>query len=197
METYYQDGTKLPGHPAAGAHTAIPAATGSLGHGLPIAAGMAYAHQHVHGNDVRIACLLSDGECNEGSVWESALFAAHHRLRNLTVVIDANGFQGFGRTCDVLNLESLSRKWEAFGFAVCEIDGHDFEQMDTAFWKDDHTVVPTAPRCVLCRTVKGRGVSFMENTMEWHYLTMTPEQYERALAEVKARIRAKLQERAA
>jgi transketolase len=147
---------------------------------------MAYAHRYLNGTDVRIACLLSDGECNEGSVWEAALFAAHHQLRNLTVLIDANGFQGFGPNREVLNLESFSRKWDAFGFAVSEIDGHDFAQLDTALGKQDGAALHMQPRCILCRTIKGKGVSFMENTMEWHYLTMTPEQYQKALAEVEA-----------
>jgi transketolase len=180
LATYYRDGTLLPAHPAPRAFEAIPAATGSLGHGLPIGAGIAYANKHISGKTGRVACLLSDGECNEGSVWEAALFAAHHRLDNLVAVIDANGLQAFGRTEDVLGLEPLARKWEAFGFQVSEIDGHDFRALDAAFG------APTEgrPRCIVARTVKGKGVSLMEDKLEWHYLPMNDQQYRAALADL-------------
>jgi transketolase len=181
LQTYYREGTTLPAHPAPRVHPAIPAATGSLGHGLPIAAGMAYANRHLAGGDGRVACLLSDGECNEGSVWEAALFAGHHRLANLVVLIDANGLQGFGRTEDVLNLEPLASKWRAFGFTVDEIDGHDLKQLGTAL---AHAGSTDAPHSVICRTVKGKGVSFMEDRLEWHYLSMSAEQYDQAAAEL-------------
>ena len=187
LKTYYKDGTLLPAHPAARAFPAIPAATGSLGHGLPIAAGMAYSHQYLHppspqelSNPIRIACLLSDGECNEGSNWEAALFIGHHRLNNLVVIIDANGLQGFGRTHEVLNMEPLSQKWEAFGFEVREINGHDFSQIHSALKSES-----ARPLCVLARTVKGKGVSFMENKMEWHYLPMEKEHYLQAVQELE------------
>jgi transketolase len=175
--TYYKDGTLLPAHPAAKALASIPAATGSLGHGMPIAAGMSYAHKHIHRSDSRVACLVSDGECDEGTIWEAALFAAHHRLDNLTVIIDANGLQGFGRTEEVMNLEPLPQKWEAFGFRVSEIDGHDFAQIETAFQAQGDE----RPHCIVARTVKGKGVSFMENRLEWHYLPLSEAQYQQAL----------------
>jgi transketolase len=126
---------------------------------------------------VRTVCLLSDGECDEGSVWEGALFAAHHQLRNLTVIIDANGLQGFGPTESVMRLEPLRLKWGSFGFRTSEIDGHDFTQIHSAMTEpgDDR------PHCIIARTVKGKGVRFMENRMEWHYLPMSPQQYEDAL----------------
>jgi|HubBroStandDraft_4_1064222.scaffolds.fasta_scaffold111530_2 transketolase len=175
--TYYKDGTLLPAHPAARAFAAIPAATGSLGHGLPIAAGMAYANKHVHGSASRVACLISDGECDEGTVWEAALFAAHHRLGNLTVIVDANGLQGFGRTDEVMNLEPLPMKWQAFGFRTSEIDGHDLSQIDAAIGQPGDG----RPHCVVARTVKGKGVRYMENRLEWHYLPMSEAQYQEAL----------------
>jgi transketolase len=175
--TYYKDNTLLPAHPAAKALSAIPAATGSLGHGLPIAAGMSYAHKHVHQNEARVACLVSDGECDEGTIWEAALFSSHHGLDNLTVIVDANGLQGFGRTEEVMNLEPLPQKWAAFGFRVSEIDGHDFAKLETAFQAPGDG----RPHCIVARTVKGKGVSFMENRLEWHYLPMKEPQYQQAL----------------
>jgi transketolase len=180
LATYYRDGTLLPAHPAPRALDTIPATTGSLGHGLPIGAGIAYANKHVLAQAGRIACLLSDGECNEGSVWEAALFASHHALDNLTAVIDANGLQAFGRTEEVLKLEPLVEKWEAFGFRVSEVDGHDFGALHAAF----ETPGDGRPHCIVARTVKGKGVTLMENKLEWHYLPMSEEQYRAALADL-------------
>ncbi|HTV21707.1 MAG TPA: transketolase [Polyangiaceae bacterium] len=186
--TYYKDGTLLPAHPAPGALEAIPAATGSLGHGLPIAAGLAYAHKYIHQTKQRVACLVSDGECNSGSLWEAALFAGHHRLDNLTVIVDANGLQGFGRTKDVLDPEPFVDKWRAFRFRCEEVDGHDFAKLHEALRKPPED----APTCIVARTVKGKGVALMENKLEWHYLPMTREQYDRALedlAEAESRLK--------
>jgi transketolase len=124
--------------------------------------------------------LLSDGECNEGAVWEAALFAAHHHLDNLLVIIDANGLQGFGRTEEVLGLEPLVGKWKAFGFQCQEVDGHDFRSLHQAL------EVPSGgqPRCLVARTIKGKGVSLMEDKLEWHYLPMSEAQFAQALAEL-------------
>ena len=182
IATYYRDDTLLPAHPAARAFAAIPAATGSLGHGLPIAVGMAYAHKHLHQDGARVTCLLSDGECNEGSNWEAILFSAHHQLDNLTVIVDANGLQGFGRTEEVMNMEPFTQKWEAFGYQVREIDGHDFAQIHDAIQAPR---AASRPLCVLARTIKGKGVSFMENKLEWHYLPMKEEQFIQAISEVE------------
>ena len=182
LDTYYKDGTLLPAHPAAGAFAAIPAATGSLGHGLPIAAGIAFARKNLTRTAARVATLLSDGECNEGSVWEAASFAAHHQLSNLLVIIDANGLQGFGATRDVLDMEPMADKWKAFGFDTREIDGHDFEQLREAC-SELHA---TRPRCIVARTDKGKGVAFMEGKMEWHYLPMSEAHYVEALAGLDA-----------
>jgi transketolase len=178
LATYYQDGTLLPAHPAAKAWEDIPAATGSLGHGSPIAAGMAYSFKHLQGSQKRVVALLSDGECNEGSTWEAAMFAAHHKLDNLTLIIDLNGLQGFGRTEEVIDMRPFTQKWASFGWETREIDGHSFAELDAAL---------SAPRtgrplCVVAHTVKGKGVSFMENKLEWHYLPLTPELYKTALA---------------
>jgi transketolase len=180
LDTYYKDGTLLPAHPAPRAYTAIPAATGSLGHGLSIAAGMAFTWKKVTVADRRVACLLSDGECNEGAVWEAAAFAAHHQLQNLLVVVDANGLQGFGTTREVLDMEPLVGKWQAFGFATREVDGHDFAAIAAACEELD----PARPVCVVARTRKGNGVRFMVDRMEWHYLPMSDAQYAEALRDI-------------
>ncbi|HKQ69880.1 MAG TPA: transketolase [Polyangiaceae bacterium] len=180
LDSYYKNGTLLPAHPAPLALPAIPAATGSLGHGLPIASGMAYSYKHVRSTPQRVACLLSDGDCNEGSVWEAALFAAHHQLDNLAVIIDANGLQGFGRTEDVLGLEPFADKWKAFGFAVREIDGHHLGELHDALSEPPHR----RPLAVIARTIKGKGVRLMENKLEWHYLPMNEEQYAEALRDL-------------
>jgi transketolase len=185
IATYYQDGTTLPAHPAARAHEEITAATGSLGHGAPIAAGLAYAHKHLHQDDTRVVALLSDGECNEGSTWEAVMFAAHHDLSNLTFIVDKNGLQGFGHTRDVLNPDlgaPFAEKWRAFGWDTVEIDGHDFAAIHRALTAPRDA----RPRCVVARTVKGKGVKFMEDRMEWHYLPLREPQYSEALAMLDA-----------
>lgn len=182
FDTYYRDGTLLPAHPAAGAFDFIPAATGSLGHGLPIATGMAYAAKVIEPHAHKVVALLSDGECNEGSVWEAALFAGHHHLDNLTVIIDANGLQGFGKTSEVLDMEPILDKWRAFGFTAREINGHDFGEIQAGL----STAREGKPLLLLARTIKGKGVSFMENKLEWHYLPMSKELYEKASGELSS-----------
>ncbi|HET7538410.1 MAG TPA: transketolase [Polyangiaceae bacterium] len=180
LASYYQDGTLLPAHPAPRGVAAIVAATGSLGHGLSIATGMAHSYKYLRPTAARVACLVSDGECNAGSTWEAALFAAHHGLDNLLVLVDANGIQGFGRSADVLGLEPLAEKWRAFGFDVRECDGHDFGALHGAVC----ALRSERPGCVIARTVKGKGVSFMEDTIDWHYWSMSEEQYRNAIAEL-------------
>lgn len=186
FQTYYQDNTLLTAHPAARSFEAIPVATGSLGHGLSMTCGLAYTHRYFLKTDSRFVSILSDGECNEGSVWEAALFIAHHHLSNLVVIIDANGLQGFGRSNEILNLEPFVSKWQAFGFEVCEVDGHSFEAIHSALdqgYKRAHE--KASPLCVIARTVKGKGVRFAENKMEWHYLPMNAEHYALALKELE------------
>lgn len=180
LATYYQDGTSLPAHPAAGAFAEIPVATGSLGHGFSIACGISYSSRWLLKNDLQVAVLLSDGECNEGAVWEAALFASHHQLSNLVVLVDVNGLQGFGRTQDVMNLEPFKKKWEAFGFETHEVNGHDFSEISEAMRRSS-----TRPKCILAQTIKGKGVSFMEGQLEWHYLPLKEEQYRTAVMELE------------
>ena len=185
LETFYADGTRLAAHPpCSGAFSAIPFGTGSLGHGLSLAVGLAFSQRYT-GNDRHIFCILSEGDCNEGSTWEAALFAGHHRLSNLTVIIDANGLQGFGSSRDVLNMEPWDKKWESFGFKVDFIaNGNSFESLEERFMQDSKDQSRGGPRCLIARTTKGHGVSYMENKMEWHYLPMSDEQYQIALRDL-------------
>ncbi len=180
--THYQDGSDLCGH-ASWKLPGIDVSTGSLGHGLSIAAGMAYSARRrsaLH----RAFCLLSDGECDEGSTWEAALFAAHHRLENLVAIVDYNGIQGIAPVSDVLELQPFSAKWSAFGWGVREVDGHDHEALRAAF--DAVPFDPGKPSCVVARTTKGKGVSFMENTVLWHYRVPRGTEFDAALAELEA-----------
>ena len=186
LATYYHNGTTLPAHPAPNQHRGIPFATGSLGHGLPIGTGIAQANKML-GEDGRVYVLMSDGETNEGTTWEAAHFAIQHQLDNLVVLIDKNGLQGFGNTADVLGDTADVRKWEAIGFDVIEVDGHDVEAVLTTIDQLNDSSLTSRPKVIIAHTVKGKGVSYMENRIEWHYLPMTPAQYEQARADVLER----------
>ncbi len=184
LNTFYQDGTSLAAHPPCGKGVSgIPFGTGSLGHGLSLAAGMALSTRFSK-RSFNVYCVLSDGDCNEGSTWEAALFSSHHKLGNLTAIIDYNRLQGFGKSQEVLNLEPFAEKWRSFGFyTVVAEKGNDFDSLHAAFSKLDLTV-SEQPKCIIAKTVKGCGVSYMENAMEWHYLPMSEEQYQIALKEL-------------
>lgn len=175
LSTYYKEGTVLPAHPAPNKISGIPFATGSLGHGLPIALGIAQANK-ILGNDETTYVLMSDGETNEGTTWEAAHYAVAKQLDNLIVMIDKNGLQGFGNTNQVLGISADATKWQAMGFEVAECDGHDvealYQQID--FFKNNKNDLP---KVIIANTVKGKGVSYMENRLEWHYIPMNPEQY--------------------
>jgi transketolase len=153
--------------------------TGSLGQGLCIAAGAALAAR-LQKSSRRVFVVLSDGECNEGSVWEGVMFAAHHRLSNLTAIIDLNGQQAFGYTKDVMDLSDMAGRWRAFGWDAVEVDGHDAVALRSVLERSGGD----APRAIIARTIFGKGVSFMEGQIKWHYLPMTDQEYEQALAEV-------------
>ena len=182
LATHYQDGSDLSGHVS---HKGIPGvefSTGSLGHGLPVAAGMAYAGKLDDGRQ-RVFVLLSDGECDEGSNWEAILFAAHHRLDNLVVIVDYNKLQSLAPVAETLQLEPFVDKWTSFGWSVREVDGHDHGALRTLL-----AGLPFAagkPSCVIAHTTKGKGVSFMENTVLWHYRTARGEELSRAMQEVE------------
>lgn len=185
LETYYQNGTTLPAHPAPNKIKGIPFATGSLGHGLPIASGIAQGNKILQ-NDEFTYVLMSDGETNEGTTWEAAHYAVAKELDNLIVMIDKNGLQGFGNTDEVLGISADKNKWEAMGFEVAECDGHDVEEIYTQIdlFKARKNGIP---KLLIANTVKGKGVSYMENKLEWHYLPMKVEQYEMAKTDVKSR----------
>lgn len=166
LETYNQDGSKLAEHPGPNCVPGVEAATGSLGHGLPIALGMALAGR-LQSRRYRVYVLLSDGECNEGSVWEAAMFAPAQKLDNVCVIVDYNKWQATGRSNETLALAPLRDKWAAFGWDVHEADGHDIGAL-TRLMRN----VPNGsgkPVAIIAHTVKGKGVSFMEDDNNWHY----------------------------
>ena len=166
LDTFCQPDGHLGGHPDIYAVAGIEATTGALGHGFPFGAGIALAGK-MDKKDYRVFTLLGDGECQEGSVWEAAQFAAHHKLDNLTAIIDYNKYQAMGKISDILGLEPLKQKWEAFNWVVREVDGHNIEEL-----RETLKEVPFRagkPNLVIAHTVKGKGVSFMENVAIWHY----------------------------
>jgi transketolase len=181
LSSFYTDGAKLPGHATAQGIPGIEVSSGSLGHGLPIAAGMALASKNSE-TPYRVFCILSDGECDEGSIWEAALFAPHYQLDNLVVIIDYNKIQSLGRVEEVLDLEPFADKWRAFGWKVHEVDGHDIEEVEDAL--STAHLSEGSPNCIIAHTVKGKGVSFMENSVLWHYRTPQNEEYTAALREL-------------
>jgi transketolase len=161
--------------------------TGSLGQGLAFGAGAALAAK-LSASDRRVFVLVSDAECNEGSLWESVMFAAQHRLSNLVAIIDANGQQALDHTSRVLDLSPLDRRWAAFGWRTLVVDGHDLDQLTTALAdapSEGQTTAAEGPLVVVARTVFGRGVSFMEGQVKWHYLPMNDDEYRAAVAEVE------------
>jgi transketolase len=182
LKTYCCDGSIFTGH-VSHAVPGVEVSTGSLGHGLPIAIGMALAARSA-GAGSRAFCLLSDGECDEGSNWEGILFAPHHKLDNLVAIVDFNKIQSFGTVAEVLNLDPFAEKWRAFGWHVQEIDGHDIAALDQAL--SEVPAMPGRPTAIIAHTVKGKGVSFMENKLEWHYRSPSDEQLVAALAEIGA-----------
>jgi len=181
LNDFYGDNARLPGHATHAGIPGIEVSTGSLGHGLAIACGMALAGKSDN-KSYRVFALLSDGECDEGSTWEAALFAPHHRLDNLVVIVDYNKIQSLGTVKEVLDLEPLAKKWESFGWAVREINGHDFGEIEPALVN-----VPFEsgkPACVIAHTVKGKGVDFMEDKLLWHYRALNDEEFHSALAQL-------------
>jgi len=183
LKTFYHNGTTLPAHPAPNKIKGIPFATGSLGHGLPIAVGIAQANKILE-NDEYTYVLMSDGETNEGTTWEGGHYAVAKGLDHLIVMIDKNGLQGFGNTDKILGVSADKNKWEAMGFEVVEVDGHNvseiYNQID--LFKARKNGIP---KLLIANTIKGKGVSYMEDKMEWHYLPMKAEQYEVAMNDVK------------
>jgi transketolase len=183
LAEFYQDGTRMAGHVTHGGIPGVEVSTGALGHGLSIACGMAFAGRQDR-RRFRIFALLSDGECDEGATWEAALLAGHHRLDTLVAIIDYNKIQSLGTVKEVLDLEPLAQKWKAFGWAVREINGHDVAEIHGAL--SEIPLAPNRPTCIVAHTVKGKGVSFMENDLLWHYRAPDATEVARALAELDA-----------
>jgi len=179
LAEYARDGGRLAEHPGPRCVPGIEAATGSLGHGLPIGAGMALAAK-LRGASYRVFVVLSDGECYEGSVWEAALFTPAQHLDNLTAIVDYNGWSAMDRTSPAM--DPFAEKWRAFGWCVREIDGHDIEAVVSVLAAVPFE--PGRPSAVIARTVKGKGVSFMENDLEWHYRPPNDDDLRRALLEI-------------
>jgi transketolase len=182
LDGFYADGGSLFGHITHKGVPGVEASTGSLGHGLPIASGMALWAAR-RGQSHRVVALLSDGECDEGSTWEAAMFAGHHRLAQLTAIVDYNHIQSLTSTDDTVSLEPLDDRWRSFGWEARVVDGHDLEALLTALTEPSREGRPIA---VIARTTKGRGVSFMEHQVLWHYRAPDADEYARARRELES-----------
>ena len=181
LKKHYSDGSKFSGHVS---HKEVPGvefSTGSLGHGLSVSCGLALSAK-LNKQKHKIICLMSDGECDEGSNWEAILFSAHHNLDNLITIVDYNKLQSIYSPEQTLNLEPFKDKWEAFGWNVHEVDGHDHKKLIESFnFKPSNK----RPNCIICHTVKGKGVSFMENNNLWHYRSPQGKEYINAKKELE------------
>ena len=181
IKGYFADGSDLKGL----SDSRVPGlevTSGSLGHGFSVGVGLAMGAK-LRGTDQKIYALVGDGEINEGPIWEGALFASHHQLRNFMVIVDANGFQAMGRTDVVLRLGSISAKFESFGFEIREVDGHDEAAIDSVI-RHFHSSNSTKPKALIATTIKGKGVPFMEHNNIWHYTRLDEQSYLQALAMV-------------
>lgn len=181
LKDHCQDGTDLSGHVSHKGVPGVELSTGSLGHGLSVGAGMALSAK-LDAAPFRVFVLLSDGECDEGSNWEAILFASHHALDNLVVIVDYNKIQSLAPVKDTVALEPFADKWRAFGWAVVEVDGHDHAALHGAL--SALPASPGQPTCVIAHTTKGKGVSFMEDSVLWHYRTARGDEFEKAEAEL-------------
>ena len=178
LSTFHRDATLLAGHPPAQGIDGVLFATGSLGHGLSLAAGTALAYR-LKAQRGEVFCLTSDGEWQEGSTWEALIFACHHGLENLTILVDHNRLQGFGLTSEVASMAPLWEKLQGFDLELQIVDGHDLGALRSALAQQ-----APRPRVIVLETVKGKGVSFMEHRMEWHYLPLNETDYRRAIEEL-------------
>ena len=178
-------GSRLQGHPQLGL-PGIEISSGSLGQGLSIANGMAFAHR-INGIKSKIYCIMGDGETNEGQIWEAAMTAGHYKLNNVCGIVDFNKMQIDGFCCDVKNLEPYAEKWEAFGWCVKEVDGHDLEALIKAL--DGMDKVRDKPQLIIAHTIKGKGVSFVENQVKWHGIAPKKEELDEALKELDKEMR--------
>lgn len=181
LNTYGMNGSKFSCHVSHKNVPGVEISTGSLGHGIGVACGMAL-NAKLKNLPYKVYVIVGDGECNEGSVWEAAMLAAQYKLDNFTVIIDANGMQAMGNCCDVINMEPMSDKWKAFKWKVIEVeDGHNHKKLKEAFMEKTNS----QPKVIIARTVKGKGVSFMENNLLWHYRDPQGDLYQQALQELE------------
>jgi len=179
FQQFKKDDSPLISHPVMNLDLGIESSNGSLGHGLSLAVGMGIAARKKYANH-RIYVLLGDGECNEGSVWEAAMCAAQYKLGNIVAIVDNNGFQSDGSTEDIISSLTLAAKWRSFGWNVCEVNGHDVKDLVIAL--QTH-LVSDQPNCLIAKTIKGKGIEFMENNNEWHHNRLTKAMFDRAVAE--------------
>lgn len=182
LYTFLEAGSGLPGHPLLGGAPGVEASTGSLGHGISMSVGMAMSAK-MDNKTHRIYCLVGDGECNEGIVWEAAMLAAHHKLDNLVCIVDRNGYQCDGFSKDILDLGAMDEKWRSFGWEVKVCDGHSIEELVETF-----DLIPFAkakPSLVVANTVKGKGVDFMQSSAAWHYRAPEGQECESALSQLE------------
>lgn len=179
LNHFNENGSALAEQPSPGCVPGLEVATGSLGHGLPFGVGMAWAGR-LQKRSYKVLVVISDGESNEGSVWESALLAPAQKLENLTVIVDYNKWQATGRSHEVMAMDPLKEKWKAFGWKALEVDGHDLVALTEAM----QSSLPGKPLAIVAHTVKGKGVSFMEDDNNWHYRVPTAEEVEKAKAEL-------------
>ncbi|MDD2371798.1 MAG: transketolase [Firmicutes bacterium] len=182
LKTLRKTGSILQGHPDMNKVPGVEMSTGSLGQGFSTAVGMALSFK-IYSKENRVYALLGDGECQEGIVWEAAMSAAHYNLDNLVAILDNNGLQIDGKCSEVMCLGSLQNKWKSFGFHVIEIDGHNIEQIIKAL--DEARTIKDKPTLILAKTIKGKGVSFMEDRAEWHGAAPNMDQVALALEELK------------
>lgn len=181
IQSYFKDGTDLKGLSDSRV-VGLEVTSGSLGHGFSVGVGIALGLKR-KGTDQKVYAIVGDGELNEGPIWEGALVAAHHGLNNLMLMVDKNGFQAMGTTDDVLALGDLQAKFSSFGFETLEVDGHDEPAIDEAI-RQLWDISPTKPKALIARTVKGKGVSFMESINLWHYTRLDPQSFAEALSEL-------------
>lgn len=180
LDTYKRTGSRLAGHPLKGI-PGVELATGSLGHGLGVGNGIALAGKH-DGDAFRVFVVLGDGECQEGSIWEAAMTAAHYRLDNVVAIVDRNGVQEDGPTEEIMALEPFADKWRSFGWETVEVDGHDLSELGSVLHRVP--LSPGKPTAVIARTIKGKGISFAEHDHAWHYGKLSPEQRAQAMADL-------------
>ncbi|PVX81308.1 transketolase [Paraburkholderia unamae] len=187
LDGYTRLGNPLGDHPDMTKVPGIDFSSGSIGHALSNGAGMAKA-AHMAGSPFKVFTLLGDGEMQEGQVWEAALFAAHHRLSNLIAIVDRNGYQLDGKVDDVIGIESLADKWRAFGWETHEVDGHDLNALVPLLRRVKADTARSKPVCIIAKTIKGKGVSYMETEPGWHLGYLAPDDAQRAIEEIKSKV---------